>query len=80
MERWFRSQIIQPIYGLGVGPSQTKMVHEYSSYCLNLFGFPIIWHWTYLMKVIQEMRHANEKKYLRFYYSTCITYFAYLVQ
>ena len=30
------------------------------------FGFPIFWHWAYLMKVIPETHRANTIWYLRF--------------
>ena len=35
---------------------------------LKLFGFPIVWLWVYLMKVITETCRVHYHWYLRFYY------------
>ena len=38
---------------------------ESSERTLKLFGFPIYWLWTHLMKVITEKRRAHQIKFLR---------------
>ena len=34
---------------------------------LELFGFPILWHWAYLMKTIPETCQVYKNWYLRFF-------------